>query len=35
MQDGEYFILKMPDTPNLNLGKNEESKPYSMSKKLY
>jgi len=35
IQDGEYFILKMSDTPNLNLGKNEESKPYSMSKKLY
>ena len=35
IQDGEYFTLKMSDTPNLNLGKNEESKPYSMSKKLY
>tara|TARA_B110000503_G_scaffold65887_1_gene103437 strand:- start:1012 stop:2265 length:1254 start_codon:yes stop_codon:yes gene_type:complete len=32
IMNGDIFSLKMSDTPNLNLGKSDEAKPYSMSK---
>ena len=29
---GDSFSFEMTNTPNLNLGKSDEAKPYSMSK---